>query len=283
MSITQTRSMRTSSPGVLHPTGTVDDKLNPPCVTSPARHRFYQHEAAKLDPRAFVQYQTATGLVLTVPSNGWWVYNSFFISAQDTPVPGANTSHWGNHRNCGVPAFLPGGTVITMVNGQTGFLYACQPELVIANDEYSDPETLFYNRRMLLASMGPRIDLSGVVPAGAAANVQVDVALTAPAGVTYGMLLSVSAMDLSWIGLFNGGGTHALNLMDEISDNHKLRFTAGMMMPFTFSDWTIFRCKQGSTSGNGVDTQTGGANDNSGHGVMSYVPLTAAYLNGVVP
>lgn len=254
-------------------------------ITGPEpKRKYFLHEAAKLDPRAFVHHQSAVGGTLTVAEGGWWCYNAYIIRCTDggTALGGGTPARTWFLRDVGRPCLLPGGTVIEFINGISGFVLLCKPELVSGNAEYVNPELLYYSRLEILRTTNAAQHISARVAGGAAIDTRVNASLPASInGSPYAMVVNVSAFDVSWVIMQSNDASHSINLTDEISDRHQIRFTTGCMLPIEFGNpWQRIQVASCNISGNGVDAQEAVLGLGEGHGSVQLVSLSSDYLSG---
>lgn len=194
---------------------------------------YWQDQAALLDPDAYV-YTAGTGNSQTVPTGErYYMVNGWKL---DTSGGGSLWYHRFAHVDRAL--LLPDGTTIT--NGTDGFMYICQPELVVDNvsdDRYSDyqndPRGLYFERLMrigelVMFQLGATVTGSG----------QTQVAF--PTDFTDGLVLQVSSHDVAWL-IMHDDTNGNMNTLNEIGDSSPIRFAEACLFPFKRTGSSGFR------------------------------------------
>jgi hypothetical protein len=211
--------------------------------------RYWQDQAALLDPASYVMRSKQTqgaAWTETVPAGECWYFlNSFFVR-----VSGGDAIY--NHRvpDVAKATQLGAGTKIEFHSDSAySYHYTCRPELVICKDKryQDDPKGLYYqrmNRLRSLPSLSHRVDF----PSGSPYGVTADVLFPDDLGAA--MCLSYSNSNASWGALIIAGGAlGAMNVGNEISDDHQNRIGERTMFPFARSVFTGLRARGGSVLG----------------------------------
>lgn len=208
--------------------------------------RYWQDKAALLDPKAYVfktKIALGSGYSETVPDGECWYFlNAFFVR-----IGGGDAIY--NHRVPDIDKATPigAGTKIEFhADSSFSMYYTCRPSLVICADQryQDDPKGLYFLRlaRMnSLSSFSARVH----VPAGAPYGTSSDEAL--PTDFEGALCLSYSNHDVSWGGVANQYS--AMNLGNEISDDHQNRIGERLMFPFSRSVFPRLRARGGSVGG----------------------------------
>jgi hypothetical protein len=216
------------------------------------------------------------------------------MSAPATAVVSGFTVHLWIDRYLREPTMeraqlMPGGETILGApasSAEVATIYVCQPELVVpppygsgTDSRYTtDPQLLYYTRLQTLSTLTP-YHASAAVPPGAPPGAAA--AAPIPYDFKYGLAMGVTVMDAPWVVLsaLHGGG---LNLWDEISDFHMLRFaTDGFLLPFSRSIFTQVTVMGGSVGGDRVSPVGGGAGSTqpplASRGSMRYFKLPSGW------
>lgn len=211
-------------------------------IVSPEENEYWINKAASLDPKA---YDLVVGSTVTVPAGVNW----------------SSIAMWGIRDGSGAQASyqrtpdaeemmaLPSGTVL-IPDVPAGFVYINKPELVTISDpRYATGQSakaLYFSRRKRLFSIAlsnMSVPVPSTTPFGGAVSVSF------PADFTYGLLVESSVFDVSWLGLTYGGGLGSMALNYEISDDHQIRFTSTVFMPFARALFPDASCRVASISG----------------------------------
>lgn len=229
--------------------------------------KYWQERAALLDPRAYVLRSKANlgaGYSETVPEGeNWLLINVFYCRIAGGPL-------FYNHRVPDIDAAVPltSGTRIEFHSSSSySMYYSCRPQLVIASDSRyeDDPKGLYFDRLNALKNI--QSSVIGVnIPYGTANGNNTDSLF--PADFDDAICTSYSANDVSWAGLAGNAG--AMNLGNEISDDHQQRQGHKVLFPFSRSIFPRLRCRGSNAAGN-----TGSYM--SGNGQITYVKLPSAW------
>lgn len=207
---------------------------------SAVESRYWQHQAALLDPAAHVYTMANNGgpssVTLTVPaSTTWYARNLWWTRANDA---GEGTYPSKFHRCVAADEALSLQAGMTVVHngvplGNTPFSYLCQPELVIPSDAryVTDPKGLYYTR---LAR------IRGETVGGLSAVTQFDLGFggrgstaSIPIGCTRGMVMQINCHDSLYVYMTGSVGGQALNLQGELSDNLVFPGSPATTLPVT--------------------------------------------------
>lgn len=218
---------------------------------------YWVDKAAMLDPDAYRYYNTdddGAGWSVTVPAGEtWYLLNAWHIVD-------ASSSDFEFLRLCdanrAVP--LPSGTVLKAASGQWAYAYVCKPALVYSDTRYNNPKALYYERINRLRSL---VSYKQYVNVPAGSTIDTNITTSFPTDFTNGLIMSASAMDVSWVTIGNG-----MNLHYEISDRHQIRFAEAIMVPFKRTVFTVLRTNPATVSG-GVETTM------EGHASVRYFKL----------
>jgi hypothetical protein len=227
---------------------------------TPFEHEYWQHQAALLDPRAYVFMSPMdVPYVETVPPDTtWYCLNSWWL---DADLVGDIQQF---HRPLAIrhAFFFPAGTSIRYNNpnlGQYSSAYWCRPELVITSDRryHHDARDLYFERlykaRRLTKFTLKMNSLSSTA--------------SFPTDLSNGLLLHASCHDAPWVILTGpakpGQAGASVNVNIENSDGTPVqRFTIGnMLVPFSRE---VFTQAVLATGGTGADPM---------QGVISYLSL----------
>jgi hypothetical protein len=99
----------------------------------------------------------------------------------------------------------------------------------------------------ILEINGECVGLSAPIAAGSANATQATANF--PTTFNNAMLVSVSSMEVAWIGLLAAGGNGAMNTAVEISDRHEQRFTEQMLMPFARATFPTIEVQGANVAG----------------------------------
>jgi hypothetical protein len=229
---------------------------------SAAELSFWKDRAAMLDPAAYVYWKGASFSVTVPAGEVMYVLNAWITTIQ-------GSAQWF-HRDLGIDECfpVPAGTTIASNGNTDSFLYACRPALVTSDPAYNDPKGLYYSRIAALRAT----QMSQVSASQAAGSAPGTAGITAfPTDFSDGMLAQVSVEDSAWCILLDPIGRGALNTCIEISDAHQFRPTKALLTPFKRLNFPSISCQGASVSGNGTDTNFGGA------GVISYYKLPGSW------
>jgi hypothetical protein len=187
---------------------------------------WWQEQAALLDPDAYVfTFQDAHSEAVTAGET-WYLVNGWHMD-------GGSGAFW-HHRPADVnrALALSAGTTIatgTAPSSNVAFKYVCKPSLVIAGDSRytTDPRGLYFDRIRKLQRELTQYKVN-------ATRVDNTVTTTAfPTDFTDGMIIHASWHDIAWTTLYeSGSSTPVINLHNEISDEHGLRWAEPLLMPF---------------------------------------------------
>lgn len=207
--------------------------------------RFWQDQAALLDPNAFVLRSKVTrgaDFVESVPSGEqWYVMNAFWVCLSGNDAPYC-------HRTPDVLKATPlgAGTKIEFGASDYSFHYTCRPEVVICKDKrYQDaPKELYFSRLNRMRAL-PASVIKVAIDDNAAYGVTTETPF--PADFANALVTSYSNLNMAWGGLGSANG--AMNLGPEMSDDHQNRIGERTLFPFSRSVFTTLRARGGSVSG----------------------------------
>lgn len=194
--------------------------------------------AALLDPRCYTMAGTsAGGLDLTVPDgHAWHVVNAFAIYygepidvAQDA-FPLTRRTGFLRPLDARRPLVLGAGTRIRsnrLIN--TAYLLYCDPRAVWDVDARyaADPRGLYFERRQRLRTLPTQM-----VALEATAGGAIDDDLHADLPAAPLLITSASVYDASWVTVGCPGWASPANVLDEINNEHGVRFAESIEMPF---------------------------------------------------
>jgi hypothetical protein len=223
-------------------------------------HEYWQHQAALLDPRAYVFMSPTTVPYLeTVPPNTtWYCLNSWWLDADTV----GDIQQF--HRPLAIrhAVIFPTGTEIRYNKNYLNayaFAYWCRPELVVRTDRryHHDARDLYFERLYKARRLAKLIlKMNSANPTA-----------LFPSGMSNGLLLHASCHDAPWVVLNvpqqTGQAGAGINVNGENSDSTPVqRFTIGnMLVPFSCK---VISGAMLSTNGQGADPA---------QGVVSYVSL----------
>ncbi|MEH2508707.1 hypothetical protein V1291_000061 [Nitrobacteraceae bacterium AZCC 1564] len=231
-------------------------------IMSSAEKSYWSDMAALLDPAAYT-FTFGLSKSVTVPSGkNWYLVNSWFMLL-------GTTGQWLfqriNNARDGFVVPMPAGTNLTSTSVQNGYCYICDPSAVNSDSRYSDdPRGLFYDRLNRLKGLTlnetfVNIALSSAQGTSATANFDND--------FTNGIVTLVSNHETAWTGLvYSGGG--AMNLENEISDDHQWRYGRAVTIPFQRSAFTGIQARAASITG-----ESSGFSSLQGRAAVLYVKL----------
>lgn len=224
--------------------------------------------AALLDPRAYVTYHARliAPFNITVPDGETWYALSLW-----NVVEGSNVvPEFMRVANVLNPVILSPGTNLRSLAADTGFAYICKPSLVTATDiRYrQNPLGLYLQRCARLRADLPQYRLTVSVPANS--NMGDHFSTNFPADFDYGLLLNISAQDVSWCGLeIMADGSMPID--NEVSDDHGIRWASATALPFDRATYNGIRVRAASWSGDPAEIGT--PVSLAGSGVLRYVKL----------
>lgn len=179
---------------------------------------------------------------------------------------------------------MPAADTMTISPGG-GYVYVCQPELVIpapygsgTDQRYkTNPKGLYFDRLAALRSMTlHRLDV--VVPPSTPINTVTTKDF--PTDFDDALLVHVNCHDSAWVGL-NSPTVGAMNVMIEISDYHMVRFAQRVLAPFRRTTFPNFRVAGANIPGNNQASYGSGyggsSNPFAGQGGCSYFKLPAGW------
>lgn len=183
--------------------------------------------AALLDPACYRIYNSTddgAGWSVTVPAGETW----YLLNAWHVQVTGS--TDYDFLRVCDVNRVvpLPAGTTILASASQYGYAYVAKPALVSGGARYGAPKDLYFERIWRLRTLA-QYRLSIAAAAGTAMGTNLTAAF--PTDFTKGLIVSQSVHDMSWVAL-SSSSVGGLNLQNEISDDHEIRFAEAVMVPF---------------------------------------------------
>jgi hypothetical protein len=217
--------------------------------------RHWQTQAALLDPAAYVFLQDPGHTMdVTVPiGHAWHIVNMFQVRINDPQIvsedgyAGYYPSGFVRPCDARLPLVLPEGTRIrSNVARNGGYIYYADPGLVTDGARYQiDPRGLYYERLARLQSLPVRDVIiewisNGVTGKGFTA--------TLPDDFENAILVNASAYDAPWVLL---GG---INLLDEVNNQHTVRFARSLMCPFQRSTFSTIHAIAGNYAGLAFDT-----------------------------
>lgn len=214
---------------------------------SAGEENFWRVRAALLDPKAYQFFERSNA---TVPTGCvWYALNMW-------RVYDASSNQSIFQRLCDVDhaIALPAGTTVNN-DGSNGYSYICKPEVVWRTDaRYATgykAKALYYDRLNKLRFL-TRYDLTVSCTAADTMGTTKDTSF--PADFTNGMLACASVHDMAWVGLKASNET--MNLQNEVSDDHQIRFAQAIRMPFTRATFPTLRGRvgrvDGANSGNAI-------------------------------
>ena len=187
---------------------------------------YWKDKAAALEPDAYRYYRNTT---VTVPEcetwyamNLWWVWGSV-----------GNSWTFLRQADADKLLMLPSGTSIAAVHNPNAFAYICQPQLVF-DERYDLARELYFERLARLRELP--LHTIGTATQGQASQK----AVSFPTDFEKGLIVSVSTFDLAWT-ILTGPNGAAINTLNEISDNFRIRFSEPVMIPFNRSIFTAMR------------------------------------------
>ena len=226
-------------------------------VSQPIDHEadHWRTQAALLDPRAYV-YLHDPGYMLdvTVPTgHAWHVVNMFQVlinepqAISDDGYTGYRASGFVRPCDARQPLVLPAGTRIrSNVERNGAYVYYADPALVLDDPRYTiDPRGLYYERLARLQTLPIRDAIIEWISNGVTGK---SFTLTLPNDFTHAILVNASVYDAPWVLL---GG---INLLDEINNNHTVRFARSLMCPFERSTFSTIHTIAGNYAGKTQDT-----------------------------
>ena len=194
-------------------------------------------DAALLDPRCYTMAGTTSGgLDLTVPDgHAWHVVNAFAVYYGD-PLDVAQDTFFLTRRTGFIrpldarrPLVLGAGTRIRsnrLIN--TAYLLYCDPQTVWDMDPRyaADSRGLYFERRRTLRALPTRmVALEGTAGGAIDDDIHVDLP-AAPLLIT-----SASVYDASWVTVGCPAWSSPANVLDEINNDHGVRFARPIEMP----------------------------------------------------
>lgn len=201
--------------------------------------------AVLLDPAAYVLHKGGSWNVTVPDGTAWYSLNMWNVR-----LGASGGTIW--QRRVGKlwdALMLPAGTNL-QDNGLNGMLYVCKPELVVNTDaRYRDPRGLFFERMARLKTL-PLVDINMSISAGGAVTNNVASAAF-PTDFSKGMIVAAHIFDGAWTITANGPGPSdgLMNLTDEISDAHALRFAESMLLPFNRASHPYVQIHAGNVDG----------------------------------
>lgn len=186
---------------------------------------YWTRLAVLLDPAAFVLHKGGSFNV-TVPDGGVW----YALNMWNVRLGSTGPTLWQRRvAKLWDATLLPQGTNL-QDNGSNGMLYVCKPELVTSDAKYRDPRGLFFRRLARLKTLP--LYATAVTIASGASVVNNASSVAFPADFTNGIITQAFAFDVAWT-ITGASATDGLvNLSDEISDAHAIRFAESMLFPF---------------------------------------------------
>lgn len=215
--------------------------------------RFWQEQAALLDPDAYAIVSGANQSLTVASGEHYYVVSAWYIQA--------TAGHWfQRHANVNEALILPEGRVLTThASDALSFIYYCRPSLVVDdagddryNDYQNDPRALYFERMMRLGELTQYT--IGAVQTGSSFT-----ETTFPTDFDDALAVHVSSHDVSWSAIIHTSGIFAMPMQDEISDSDRTRFASAQLAPFKRTVWPKWKVN--------------GASQSEGRGVLTYVKL----------
>lgn len=224
----------------------------------------WRDRAALLDPACYRLYNSTddgAGWSATVPAGEtWWLVNGWHVL-----VNGGSGYDFLRVADVNRAVPLSAGTVLGASAGQSGYAYVAKPALVTGDVRYDNPKGLYFERLARLRTL-THYQKSVVVSSGATMGTNIDSAF--PTDFTRGLLLSASVQDVSWVGLNAGESIGALNLLNEISDDHQVRQAEAILLPFNRATFPNLRTRPANVAGTYPSPPS-----LAGYGAVRYVKL----------
>ncbi len=195
---------------------------------------WWQDEAAKLDPLAYVYHENPTdALDVTVPDGHTWFATNLFNVEVNTAIrhffplegPDYRRAMFQRPLDARRATAYPAGTRFRGVTGENfSNVYACDPALVVGVDPryQADPRGLYFERLQRLKAL-PVVEIWLEWDGGGdlAKSLTVDLPVFDAA-----MLIGASVYEGAWVELGH------LNCMSEINNTHSVRFAESLLCPF---------------------------------------------------
>jgi hypothetical protein len=207
---------------------------------------YWQHKAALLDPKAYVlkakNLQGSAFFEVVPQGECWYVISAFYVRI-------ASGLSRFTHRVPDVDqaTMLTAGTRIEFhPESQWSMYLTCRPALVVGVDQRyeDDPRGLYFERMQRLRVL-PSFNIRAQVASGTPYGSNIDVPF--PADFETAMCLAYSSDDVSWAVL--AGTATAMNLGNEVSDDHQNRIGQRVLFPFSRAMFPALRTRGCSVSG----------------------------------
>lgn len=232
--------------------------------------QYWQHQAALLDPLAWT-YKRGRAIKHTVPA-GCTHYTTNLIFVKGAVAQnGKPTTFYHRSADLHLAWALPGGLTIQGTEDPQkptalSYFYICEPEKVIGSQAryYDDPEGLYYKRLQGLRQLMPRV-LSVRVEAGQ--PMTIDPRRDFPNDFDRAIITHVSAEDIAWCVLMRPGNNGGINLVWELSNDHRMRQAHSILVPFQRSVFSSLKVAAANTLGDPSRPAM------EGYGTVHYVVL----------
>lgn len=204
---------------------------------------YWKDQAALLDPGAYTLYEGDSFSVTVPAGETWFAINLWHVVVGSTYI---------FQRVCDInrPVILPAGTTIAADGSQFALAYICKPSEVEGDSTWysANPRKLYYDRleslkELTLHSLAVTIDsgeIWGTIESTAF-----------PTDFDDGLVVLASAHDVAWLTL--DSGTAGMNLQNEISDDHQMRFAEAIMVPFQRATFANIKARAANVSGDTND------------------------------
>jgi hypothetical protein len=205
---------------------------------------YWQMKAASLDVAAYT-YTIGASWSVTVPAD-----KAYYLASLWQGRMGSAGGHMFK-RDLRDPMPMPAGMNI-QANGHNSacHIYYFDPSAVT----YSDPKGVYHERLARLKTLMPSV-VTATMASGQAQGTTATALF--PTTFTNGLAMGAHAQDVAWACL--GNVSNLINLNDEISDDHQLRFAASFMVPFVRATFPGVICRGGNVAGTATTTIAGTA------------------------